>query len=100
MALIGTQINDRGTIYEIRDTEAFETASNAMALAQENAEKIEDLTESLVFNTHNEFPNVGDSSKLYVATDENKIYRWDSENTIYVLVSGEGSDFNVIQAYL
>lgn len=104
---IGVYINDRGTIYTIRDQEAFDTANNAklladeaLALAEENAEKIDHYTESLVFNIHNEFPNIGDSSKLYIATDENKIYRWDSDTNTYILISGEGSDFNVIEGYL
>jgi len=111
---VGVYINDRGTMYTIRDQEAFdtansakllsedaqETANEALALAEENAEKIDHFTESIVFNTHNEFPNIGDSSKLYVATDENKIYRWDSDTNIYVSVSGAGSDFNIIENYL
>ena len=108
MALIGTQINDRGSIYTIRDVEAYETANEALdtavdakALAEENAEKIDHYTEQVVFNTHNEFPNIGDSSKLYVATDEDIIYRWDSTSVIYVAISGgSGSDFNVIKNYL
>lgn len=49
--------------------------------------------DKLHFNTRFEFPNIGDSSLLYIATDENKVYRWDAANMIYRVV---GSDYNDI----
>jgi hypothetical protein len=31
----------------------------------------------LVFATHLDFPVTGDSGRLYIATDENAVYRWE-----------------------
>lgn len=50
--------------------------------------------EQIKFHTKFEFPNTGSSDLLYVATDENKIYRWDSTDLIYRVV---GSDYNDIK---
>lgn len=50
--------------------------------------------EQVQFSTRFEFPNMGDSSLLYVATNENKIYRWDLESMTYKVV---GSDYNEIK---
>ena len=50
--------------------------------------------EDLKFSTRLEFPNVGDSSKLYIAINENKIYRWDNGSATYYCV---GSDYNDIK---
>lgn len=44
------------------------------------------------FNSRLNFPNVGNDSTLYVATNENKIYRYDSVNQYTVI----GSDWNDI----
>lgn len=102
---LGVYINDRGTMYTIRDQEAFDnateaktTAEEAKALAEEVAQEVEQL---IIFNTHAEFPNIGDSTKLYVATDEDKIYRWDSTQLIYVCIGSSGElDIDVIQGIL
>lgn len=50
--------------------------------------------EQVKFSTRLEFPNTGDPSLLYVATNQNKIYRWDSESASYKVV---GSDYNEIK---
>jgi hypothetical protein len=100
--MIGTSINDRGTLYNIRDQEAFDTANAAKSLAEENQSKIEDLTKPLVFDTYAEFPNIGEDDKLYIDINANKIYRWDSSTYAYIMVSGEGGtiDFDTIQNYI
>lgn len=41
----------------------------------------------LIFANRNEFDAVGVEGQLYIAKDENKIYRW--ENNSYVLIGGE-----------
>ena len=38
----------------------------------------------LNFATHMDFPNIGDPNMLYVATDENVIYRWDANKMVYI----------------
>ena len=41
----------------------------------------------LTFDSRFNFPAVGDPAALYIATDENLIYRYDNENNCYVRVS-------------
>jgi hypothetical protein len=48
----------------------------------------------LEFVSRFDFPNIGESNKLYIATNENKTYRWDEESTSYKVV---GSDYNDIE---
>lgn len=40
-------------------------------------------TSNLIFDNHLQFPNIGDSATLYVAIDENIIYRWDETTATY-----------------
>lgn len=47
----------------------------------------------LIFGTRYEFPTLGVATKLYVATDENRVYRWDEPGMRYVIV---GSDWHEI----
>lgn len=49
----------------------------------------------LRFSTHYAFPAVGNSKNLYIATDENAIYRFDDETNTYFCV---GRDYNKIEA--
>ena len=48
----------------------------------------------LVFKNRFEFPSVGIETKLYIATDENRTYRWDGVDMIYKIV---GADWHEIQ---
>lgn len=41
---------------------------------------------SVVFANYYEFPNVGNDDTLYIATDENTMYYWDSKSQIYVKI--------------
>lgn len=52
-----------------------------------------DLTkcELVYFGKRPEFPSTGDSEKIYVAIDENRVYRFD--DTVYRII---GSDWNEI----
>lgn len=50
--------------------------------------------EELVFKNYHEFPAVGNDGFLYAATDENAIYRFDSQNLIYICI---GRDYNQIE---
>lgn len=51
------------------------------------------------FGTHFEFPNVGQDNVLYVAKDENIIYRYDTEQKIYVPLNSI-LDIKVIQSII
>lgn len=42
--------------------------------------------EHLVFKSYKEFPNIGEADKLYVATDEDTVYCFDTELSVYKLV--------------
>lgn len=58
---------------------------------------------SIVFANHYEFPNVGNNDTLYIATDENTIYYWDSKSQIYVKIfvsSGSYEEVEVINCIL
>lgn len=51
---------------------------------------------NVIFNakTINDFPPVGNESCLYIAKEENKLYRWDDTSIKYYCV---GSDYNDIK---
>ena len=50
----------------------------------------------LVFANRFEFPNVGRSDRLYIATDENAAYRFDVSQNIYIKLN----DYDAIQSKL
>ena len=54
-------------------------------------------SKELYFNTRLEFPAVGKENILYIATDEDLIYRFETETTSYVCLSGGDSDINSIK---
>ena len=45
------------------------------------------------YNDEDDFPNQGDPEILYIAKNENKLYRWDEASESYYVV---GSDYNDI----
>lgn len=46
---------------------------------------------NIVFDKLASFPTVGNEKKLYLDTDKNKLYKWDSSTSKYILLSGGGS---------
>ena len=42
---------------------------------------------NLIFSTKLEFPDIGNSENLYIATDENAIYRFDSSQNDYICLN-------------
>lgn len=46
----------------------------------------------LEFDTRFNFPNIGDEKTLYIATDENRLYRWFSEESRYVPLNGDSQN--------
>ena len=50
----------------------------------------------LVFNNRFEFPSVGQSNIIYIAIDENRVYRWDSKNMIYRIIGADWNEIEVI----
>ena len=54
----------------------------------------------LSFKTYKEFPNIGEEDKLYIATDEDMIYRFDTERMVYKVVGGNPADIKEIYCKL
>lgn len=54
----------------------------------------------LFFSTHYEFPSIGESDKLYIATDENAQYRYDELDHAYHCVGRDPEDIEAIQIRL
>jgi len=61
--------------------------------------KTESIDANLIFGNRHEFPNIGQSNVLYVAEDEDTIYRWDSATQTYRVLRTE-PQIEVIQAIL
>jgi len=51
------------------------------------------IVKEVEFNNRSEFPSKGYAKYLYIALDENKIYRWD-DNDLYVPLCSEIDDEN------
>ena len=52
--------------------------------------------QELEFKTYKEFPNIGEADKLYIATDEDTIYRFDAEQMVYKVVGGNPGNIKQI----
>lgn len=48
-------------------------------------------SKELFFSNYLEFPNIGEPDKLYIAVDENAIYRFDEKQNIYRKIENEVS---------
>lgn len=54
----------------------------------------------LIFANHYEFPNVGEPSCLYIATDEKKTFYYDETTHTYTCVGSNYEDIDAIQCQL
>ena len=85
-----SEIQYNGRVYEIADGKS---RADILQLRSEVKKLVEQQNDvPLQFLTHFDFPNIGESDKLYIATDENKIYRFDSETLSYNCVVGNTFD--------
>lgn len=50
----------------------------------------------LVFENRFEFPSVGEADKLYIAKDENTIYRFDEDEMSYAALGLQAEDIKYI----
>ena len=50
----------------------------------------------LSFSTYLEFPSVGDPLMLYIATDENAMYRFDEDEMSYIPLGLQTDDIDLI----
>lgn len=65
----------------------------------EKIENASSLKEIYNFDTHFDFPSVGDSNFLYKAYKEKKIYQWNEEYLVYELLEDEGLNGNIELIY-
>lgn len=49
------------------------------------------------YATHYDFPNIGKENMVYIATEENRIYRWSSADTKYFCVGADYSEISIIE---
>lgn len=49
-----------------------------------------------VYKNHFEFPSVGDPYKIYIATEENAVYRYDENQLFYFCVGRDYEQIDVI----
>lgn len=49
---------------------------------------IVDNSKILVFDTHYDFPSIGKENVIYVAKEENALYRWDDDKLLYFSCTG------------
>lgn len=52
----------------------------------------------IIFRNKYEFPSVGeaDEKTVYIATDENRIYRWDAKAMMYLIIGADWHEINLI----
>lgn len=70
-------------------TAAQEEIFNLVRKTIELDEKIE---KKVTFDSKFNFPTIGDSGTLYVDKTENRIYRWDDDDSAYVKLGAEADD--------
>lgn len=58
------------------------------------------IVKELTFNNRFEFPSIGRSDLMYVATDENRTYRFDEESLTYYCIGSDYNEIEVIQGIL
>ena len=58
------------------------------------------IIKELTFNNRFEFPSIGRSDLMYVATDENRTYRFDEESLTYYCIGSDYNEIEVIQGIL
>lgn len=58
------------------------------------------IVKELTFNNRFEFPSIGKSDLMYVATDENRMYRFDEESLTYYCIGSDYNEIEVIQGIL
>lgn len=58
------------------------------------------IIKELTFNNRFEFPSIGRSDLMYIATDENRTYRFDEESLTYYCIGSDYNEIEVIQGIL
>lgn len=97
------RIHKRGYIqYSLDNGKSWHNSSKQflnLFVEDEDPDPGEPGIKQIEFKTHMEFPNIGKADMLYVATDENTIYRYDSVKGVYVILNNI-LDIKVIQGII
>ena len=88
LQIIGKRGQDGKSAYEIAVENGFKGTE------QEWLESLVSDEAMISYETHYEFPNVGRDNVGYVATAENRLYRWNSTDQRYYCI---GSDIHDIK---
>jgi hypothetical protein len=89
----------KGRIYEIADKYARDDIEDIKSEINKINEKLDEYP--LQFSDHFSFPNIGEADKLYIATDENRIYRYDTTEHCYrCIVCNVYDEIETLQAVL
>lgn len=54
----------------------------------------------LIFKNYQQFPAIGTADLLYIATDDNSIYRFDEDTLTYMCVGRDYKEIDTIQSIL
>lgn len=82
------------------DKKNISGTAQSVSVVGGNIEKPETVyVRELCFKEYREFPAVGKDGFLYVATDENAVYRFDVDSLTYVCV-GRENKLNTIQCVI
>ena len=72
------------------------TLSSTGALTGTLSSGVIDNTKILQFDSIYEFPNRGDTGKIYIDTSENATYRWDESGSRYYCVGRDYTEIDTI----
>jgi hypothetical protein len=88
-------INDYNSLLDVVTN--FESVKQSIKELQQSVESIKDGSSGLIFKNKSSFPSIGNEKNLYIDTDEDKIYRFNSSTNSYVMINRATND--VIQEY-
>ena len=76
-------------------------AINSNGYVEGSVEKAENVfVKETEFNNRYEFPSIGKDNIIYVAKDENKIYRFNEDSLTYYCIGSDYNEIEVIQGIL
>ena len=90
LQIAGRRGRDGKSAYEVAVDNGFEGTE------QEWLDSLVSDVAMISYPTHYEFPNIGRDNVGYVATEENRLYRWDSTDQRYYCIGSDINDIKVI----
>lgn len=61
----------------------------------EDKQRLEDVTEQIIFSSYREFPNLGQINKLYIDKETNISYLWNPTQQVYISVAFEADQYQI-----